>query len=162
VRRGGPAYIIIKLNNLVAEEMSDKLYEAGKAGVQIKLLVRGTCSMIAHGKGSDPNISIISIVDRFLEHSRIFLFCHGGNEKIFISSADWMARNLDKRLEVSVPILDKDLQNQIKDVLNIYLNDNVRARIVDPKGKNEYVTGEGKRKIRSQYELYNYYQSLLG
>ncbi|MEQ8324622.1 MAG: polyphosphate kinase 1 [Vicingaceae bacterium] len=161
-KKGEEAYIVIKINNIVDEEMIEKLYEASNAGVIIKLIIRGNSGLVPGINGLSKNIEGISIVDRFLEHTRIFLFCHGGNEKIYISSADWMTRNLDKRLEVTAPILDKTLQSQLKDVLNIYLNDNVKARRLDLNGTNKYVTNDSPKKVRSQIEVYKYYQNLLG
>ena len=96
-----------------------------------------------------------------MEHTRIIVFCNGGNEKQFISSADWMARNLDKRIEVSAPILDKNLQSQIRDILEIYWNDNVKARILDQSDSNKFVQEKNKKPIRSQLEVYKYYNALL-
>ena len=160
-KRGEEAFIIIKINNLVDEELIEKLYEASDAGVDIKLIVRGNCSLVPGINGLSKNIEGISIVDRFLEHTRIFVFHHGGNRKFFISSADWMARNLDKRMEVTAPILDKNLQSQIMDILNIYMSDNVKARKLDLNGSNKYVPAGSERRIRSQIEVYKYYQKLL-
>ena len=158
---GKKAFITIKINNLVDEVMIDKLIEAAKAGVRISLIVRGACAIIPQKEKWGDNISVTSIVDRFLEHTRIFMFCNGGDEKIYISSADWMARNLDTRIEISAPILDKGLQKQIKDILEIYVNDNVKARIVDRHGKNKYVKNKAGKKLQSQVEIYNYYQQRL-
>lgn len=158
---GKEAYIIIKINNLVDEEMIESLYEASKAGVKIDMIIRGSCSIMPNIKGMSENIRIISIVDRFLEHTRIFVFCNGGNEKYYISSADWMARNLDTRIEVTAPILDKDLQKQIRDILNINLSDNIKSRIVDKKGSNTFLKNTTGKNIRSQIEVYKYYQRLL-
>lgn len=156
-----PAYIIIKLNNLVDEEMIEKLYEASQAGVDIQLIVRGTCAIVAGVKGLSKNIRVISVVDRFLEHSRLFVFCNGGEEKYYISSADWMTRNLDMRIEVSAPILDKGIQKQLKDILNIYLNDNVKARVIDKDRLNKFVPRNSEKKVHSQMDVYKYYQKLL-
>lgn len=160
-KKGQEAYIIIKINNLVDEEMIEKLYEASKAGVKINIIVRGNCSLVAGVKGLSENIEAISIIDRFLEHTRIIVFCHGGNEKYYISSADWMVRNLDRRIEATAPILDKSIQSQVKEVLKIYLNDNVKARVLDIKGSNNYVQSDSNKKIRAQIEVYKYYKNLL-
>ena len=160
-KKGLEAYIIIKINNLVDEEMIEKLYDASKAGVDIKLIARGNCSLVPEIKGLSENIKATSIIDRFLEHTRIIVFCHGGQEKYYISSADWMVRNLDRRIEASVPILDKSLQKQLKDVLNIYLNDNVKARVINQKGSNKYVKSIYEKPIRAQIEVYKYYKKLL-
>lgn len=160
-KKGEEAYIIIKINHIVDEEMIQKLYEANDAGVDIKLIVRGNCAIVPGIPKMSENISVTSIVDRFLEHTRIFVFCNGGNEKIYISSADWMSRNLDKRIEVSAPILDKGNQKQIRDVINIYLKDNVKARILDINGANKFVPTGSDKAHRSQIEVYKYYKSLL-
>ena len=98
----------------------------------------------------------ISIVDEYLEHSRIMIFRHGGDEKIFISSADWMIRNLDHRVEAAIPVKDKTLRNELKDIIHIQLQDNVKARILDNSLQNNYVSSHGKKKIRAQIETYNY------
>jgi len=161
-RNGEEAYIIIKINHIVDEEMIQHLYDASSAGVKIHLIVRGNCAIVPKIKGLSDNITITSVVDRFLEHTRIFAFCHGGNEKYYISSADWMARNLDSRIEVTTPILDKKIQQEIRDLLDIYLKDNVKARIVDSKGSNKFVKPDDGKLIRSQIEVYKYYQKLLG
>ena len=160
-KKGEEAYIIIKINNLVDEELIEKLYDASNAGVSVKLIVRGNCSLVPGISGLSKNIEGISIVDRFLEHTRIFVFHHGGNPNFYISSADWMARNLDKRMEVTAPILDPNLQSQLMDVLNIYMNDNVKARTIDLNGSNKYVKATSGKRIRSQIEVYKYYKSLL-
>ncbi|HAW51961.1 MAG TPA: polyphosphate kinase 1 [Flavobacteriales bacterium] len=160
-KKGLEAYIIIKINNIVDEEMIEKLYDASCAGVNIKLIARGNCSLVPEIKGLSENIRATSIIDRFLEHTRIFVFCHGGQEKYYLSSADWMVRNLDRRIEATVPILDKTIQSQLKDVLNIYLSDNVKARVIDSKGSNSYVEANSEKPIRSQIEVYNYYKKLL-
>jgi polyphosphate kinase len=160
-KSGKEAYIIIKINNLVDEEMISSLYEASQAGVKIQMIVRGPCALVPGVKGLSSNITVTAIIDRFLEHTRIFVFANGGDEKFYISSADWMVRNLDMRTEVSVPILDKNHQKQLHDVLAIYLSDNVKARQVDSKGSNEYVATDSLKKVRSQVEVYKYYQRLL-
>jgi polyphosphate kinase len=160
-KKGLEAYIIIKINNIVDEEMIEKLYEASDAGVKINIIARGNCSLVPGVKGLSENIKATSIIDRFLEHTRIIVFCHGGNEKYYISSADWMVRNLDRRIEATAPILDKAIQSQIKEVLNIYLNDNVKARVLDVKGSNNYVESDSNKPIRAQIEVYKYYKNLL-
>ncbi len=159
-KAGKKAYILIKINNVVDADMIQKLYDASNAGVKIDMVVRGTCSVIPGVKGLSENITITSIVDRFLEHTRIIMFHNDGDEKYYLSSADWMTRNLDSRIEVTAPILDKKIQKELKDVLDFYLNDNVKARIIDVKGSNKFIPTEG-RAIRSQIEVYKYYQKLL-
>lgn len=160
-KQGKEAFIIIKLNNLVDEEMIEKLYEASEAGVRIDLIVRGTCALVPGIRQLSSNIRAISIVDRLLEHSRVFVFCNGGNGIYLISSADWMARNLDKRIEVTTPILDRNLQKQIRDILDIYLSANVKARVLDINGTNKYVKQENGKVVRSQEEVYKFYRDQL-
>lgn len=156
-KSGKDAYIILKLNNLVDKSIIYKLYDASQAGVKIKLIVRGICSLACGVPGVSDNIEGISIVDKYLEHSRIFLFANGGEEKYFISSADWMTRNLDHRCEVAVPIYDKSIQKLLRHLLDIQLNGNVKARILDADLKNVYRRpGKGEKPFRAQEELYNY------
>jgi polyphosphate kinase len=154
-RQGKKAYMIIKMNSLVDEQMMDKLYEASQAGVVVKLIIRGICSLKPGVPGLSENIEAISIVDKFLEHSRIFYFYHGGNEKVFISSADWMVRNLDRRIEVTCPIYDPEIRRELKHLLKIQLNDNVKARILDDVQDNKYVNNDNKP-IRAQDAYYHY------
>ena len=156
------AWIIIKLNNLVDAQMIRKLYDASNAGVEVKLIIRGICSLIPGVKGMSENITVISIVGRFLEHSRIMVFANDGNPEYYISSADWMKRNLDHRIEVSTPIYDPALQSEITEYLNLQFKDNVKARIIDKKQKNKYLTaGRGKETINSQEETYKYFKDKL-
>lgn len=151
-----PASIFLKLNNLVDTEMINKFYEASTAGVKIKLIVRGMCSLVPGVKGVSDNIEAISIVDKFLEHSRVFIFHNEGNEKYFLTSADWMARNFDQRSEVAVPIYDRAIQQQLRSVLDILWADTAKARILDSKQKNEYRKPLGKKTVRAQEEIYNF------
>jgi len=159
-KAGKKAWIILKLNNLVDMESAKKLYIASQAGVKIKLIARGTCILKAGIPKLSENIEAISIVDKFLEHSRIFVFCNGGDEKYFISSADWMKRNFDNRVEVACPIYDKKIQKEIKNMLYIQLKDNTKARLLSYNMYNHYKTAPGKKNIRSQFEIYNYLKSL--
>lgn len=154
-----PASIFLKLNNLVDTEMINKFYEASAAGVKIKLIVRGMCSLVAGVKGVSDNIEAISIIDKFLEHSRVFIFHNDGNEKYYLTSADWMARNFDQRSEVAVPIYDPAIQYQLRSMLDILWADNTKARILDRKQKNEYRKSAGKKKVRAQEEIYNFLKS---
>ncbi|MFY9311010.1 MAG: polyphosphate kinase 1 [Bacteroidia bacterium] len=154
-RKGKPASIILKLNNLVDPEMIKKLYEASSEGVKIKLIVRGICSLVAGVKGLSDNIEAISIVDKFLEHSRVFIFCNGGDEKYFISSADWMGRNFDFRSEVAVPIYSAEIKQQIQAMIDLLWADNVKARVLGSEQKNEYRKKDHKRKVRAQELIYN-------
>jgi polyphosphate kinase len=153
-----PAYIILKLNNLVDEEMIGKLYEASSEGVKIKLIVRGICSLVAGVKGLSDNIEAISIVDKFLEHSRVFIFCNNNDEKYFISSADLMTRNLDHRSEVAVPVYDVHIQEHLRMIVDTLWNDSVKARILGSKQGNEYRQSLNKDKIRAQIEIYNLFK----
>jgi polyphosphate kinase len=151
---GKPAYIILKLNNLVDPDMIKKLYEASSHGVKIKLIIRGTCSLIAGVKGLSDNIEAISIIDKYLEHSRVFIFCNNENEKYFLSSADWMKRNLDHRSEVAVPVNDVKIQVQIKNILHTLWNDNTKARILGSKQDNEYRKTDSIIRVRAQQDVF--------
>jgi polyphosphate kinase len=155
---GKEAYILLKVNSLVDKEMVKKLYQASMAGVKIKAIVRGICSLLPGVEGMSENIEIVSIVDKYLEHARIFVFANGGEEKYYISSADWMPRNIDNRIEVSAPVYDKDLQEELKYIINLQLSDNVKARIIDEKNMNVYKKSGDNKSIRSQVELYEYYK----
>ncbi len=152
-----PAAITLKMNSLVDKEMIDKLYEASKAGVQITLIIRGICSLVTEYEGWSDNIKAYSIVDKFLEHTRVFIFHNNGQEKIYISSADWMSRNLDSRSEVAVPIYDEDNRKQLKDIIDIQLSGNTKVRILDKKQENIYKKAKpGEKKVRVQDEIYTY------
>ncbi|MCL1073349.1 polyphosphate kinase 1 [Shewanella dokdonensis] len=150
------AAITLKLNNLVDEMLVQKLYEASAAGVKIKLLIRGMCSLIPQIPGISDNISVISIVDRFLEHSRIMLFYAGGQNNLYLCSADWMARNIDNRVEVSVLIQDAQLKRMLMDILAIQFSDNTKARIINKDQSNPYRERGNRRKVRSQIAVYQY------
>ena len=154
-KNGKKASIILKLNNLVDRKMISKLYLASQAGVQITLIVRGICSLIPGVPGLSENIKATCIVGRFLEHSRIFIFENDGNELYYISSADWMTRNLDHRVEVVSPILDPDLQKELRHIIELHLSDNVKARIINDGQNNQYKKSVGK-KINSQMEHYRF------
>jgi polyphosphate kinase len=156
-REGKMAKITAKMNSLEDPEMIDLLYKASNAGVEIRLLVRGFTCLIPGVEGLSKNIYITSIVDRYLEHGRIYIFENAGDEKIYYGSADWMSRNLSRRIEVLSPVLDKDVAREFKEIMEIQLNDNVKARIQDVDEKNEYVKkGQNEEPLRSQYEIYNY------
>lgn len=159
-RAGKTAYIILKTNSLVDTDIVRKLYQASAAGVKIKGIIRGMCSLIPGVPGLSENIQVVSIVDKFLEHARVFVFCNNRKELYYISSADWMPRNLDNRIEVAAPIYDPDIQKEIKTMLNIQLKDNVKARIINESQDNTYKTSKNSRPVRSQMELYNYYKKL--
>ncbi len=159
--KGKPASITLKMNSLQDQVMIEKLYEADQAGVKINMIVRGICSFVPGIKGFSSNTRVISIVDRFLEHARIFVFHNSGNERIYCSSADWMVRNLSYRIETTFPIFDKDIRTQILDYLDIQLQDNVKARIIDSKGANKYKMTKNDLAFRSQEEMYYYLKRRL-
>lgn len=161
-KKGHPAKISMKVNNLVDIRIIKKLYEASNAGVEVKLIIRGVCCLVPGIKNQSENIQVISIVDRFLEHARFFIFENAGNPVYFITSADLMERNLDKRIEVGVPIHDPQLQDEIQHVFDIQWKGNVKVRIIDKKQKNNYKKSDDNHPFRAQMELYAYYQSLLG
>lgn len=155
-KKGKKARMTLKMNNLEEKEMIDLLYEASKAGVEIILIVRSVCSIITGKKGLSENIHAISIVDRFLEHSRIFYFYNNDNEEIYLSSADWMERNLHYRVETLVPIYDKLNKEVFKTILSIQIHDNVKARSLDHDKVNTYIDTNYDLAVRSQTETYYY------
>lgn len=158
-KKGKEAYIIAKMNSLEDPQMIEKLYEASNVGVKISLIVRGICCLIPGIKGMSENIEVVSIVDRFLEHARIFVVHNAGDERYYLSSADWMKRNLDRRIEVGFPIYDKKIQEQLKTVLHLQLRDNVKARVINKKLDNRIRVGNVGEKIRSQYESYEWWKA---
>lgn len=155
-----PASMILKMNSLSDGEMIEKLYEASQAGVKIKIITRGICSLVPEAKGFSENIEIISIVDRFLEHARIFLFHNNGKEEIYLSSADWMTRNLSHRVETSFPIYDPKLKQIVRQVIDYQLNDNVKARIINEAQDNQYRRDDSEIAVRAQIETYFYFKRL--
>ncbi len=157
-KAGNKAKIRIKLNSLVDSALIRKLYLASQAGVEIEIIVRGICRLKPQVKGLSENIKVISILDRYLEHTRIYYFHHGGEESYYISSADWMVRNLDRRIELTCPIYDVSLRAEIDDYWDIQWQDNVKARIIDPKQKNQYKKAKGEKEIRAQYAMHTYYK----
>lgn len=157
-KRGKDAFIKIKLNNITNYEMIKELYKAAEEGVKIYLIVRGICCLIPDQKNTHNNIELISIVDKFLEHTRMFIFCNNGKNKTYISSADWMTRNLDNRVEVTIPIEDEKISNQLNEIFSIYWNDNQKSRCVNSENNNEYRKNE-LAIIRSQSQVYNYHHN---
>ncbi|WP_010181138.1 polyphosphate kinase 1 [Glaciecola sp. HTCC2999] len=151
-----PSGITLKVNNLVDKELIDDLYRASQAGVNIRIIVRGMCSLIPGVAGLSDNITIISIVDRFLEHPRVMLFENAGDKRVFISSADWMTRNMDGRIEVGAPIYSQRLIEQIDTTLNLQFQDTLKARIIDQEQSNQYVKRGNRRHLRSQMAIYEY------
>ncbi|MFO7657850.1 MAG: polyphosphate kinase 1 [Bacteroidales bacterium] len=160
-KAGKEAYIILKINNIVDKEIIYKMYQANNSGVKIKLIVRGICSLIPGVPGMSENIEAISIVDKYLEHSRIIIFCNGGNELYYISSADWMTRNLDRRIEITCPIYDKGIKKELKDMVEFQLSDNSKSRIINIAQDNPYVKSGSLPQTRSQVELHNYYEDMV-
>ena len=159
-QKGKKAGIKLKINSLSDFTLIDKLYEASRAGVKIKLIVRGICSLIPGVPGQSENIEAISILDKFLEHPRVYIFENEGDPKIYISSADWMTRNMDYRVEVSCPIYDERIKNEILETFNISWEDNVKARVHSLNQDNAYRRND-KPPLRSQFALYEYYQKKL-
>ena len=155
-RAGKPARIVLKINSIQDRPMVEKLYEASRAGVDIQMIVRGICSLAPGLPGYSENIRAISIVDRYLEHARVFWFHHDGADLVYLSSADWMVRNLSYRIETAFPIYDPAIKQEIIDFVNIQLSDNVKARILDPHFKNTYWKGSEELAVRSQLETYFY------
>ena len=143
-KQGKKAQIIAKMNSLSDEEMIDALYNAAREGVEIKLIIRGIFCMLTQNQKFKIPPTAISIVDEYLEHARVWVFYNGGKEKVYISSADWMVRNLDHRVEASCPILDESIKKELKDILDIQLQDNVKARMLDNTLSNDYVHNESQ------------------
>ncbi|MGO1297652.1 MAG: polyphosphate kinase 1 [Vibrio sp.] len=159
-RAGLPASMKIKVNNLVDKGLINKLYGASSAGVKIEMIIRGMCSLVPGVEGISDNITVISIVDRFLEHPRVLITHNNGDPQVWISSADWMTRNLDHRIEVSAPIRDERLKKRIIDIFNIQLTDTVKARVIDKTMSNRYVERGNRKKIRSQIAIYDYLKNI--
>ena len=159
-KAGKTARIRLKLNNITNYKIINKLYEASCAGVSIDMIVRGICCLIPGVKGMSENIRVISIVDKYLEHPRVYIFENAGDPKMYISSADWMTRNIDNRVEVACPIYDKDLQKELLDTFMISWKDNVKARLVNTYAQNAFVPTQGEA-IRSQWATYAYYKNKL-
>ena len=154
-RQGQKAQIVAKLNSLVDPEIIQALYAASQAGVKVRLNIRGICCLKPGVSGLSENISVVSIVDRFLEHARIVHFHHGGDERVFISSADWMPRNLDRRVELLVPIENAAAKQRLIAQLDTYFQDSTKARQLGADGSYERVKATGKRRgVRAQERLY--------
>jgi len=150
------ASLTMKMNSLSDEELIDKLYEAARSGVEIKLIVRGIFCMFSENSKFPIPVKAVSIIDEYLEHARIFIFGNNGKEKVYISSADWMVRNLDHRVEATCPILDPSIQQELNKILDIQLSDNVKARWLDNELMNKYKKDHPEVRVRSQIEIYNY------
>ena len=159
-KKGIKSEIILKLNSFTSYKFVDKLYEASKSGVKVKLLVRGICCLIPQKLNLSENIEVKSIVDRYLEHSRVYVFENSGDKKVYISSADLMTRNIEKRVEIACPIYQMDLKKQILDTLDISLSDNVKTRLINHKVQN-IMYKDSKKKVRSQWKTYDYFKNIL-
>jgi len=156
---GKKSGIILKLNSLTSNRFIDKLYEASNSGVRIQLIIRGICCLIPNLKNLSENIEVISIVDKYLEHPRVYIFENDGDKKVYISSADLMTRNLDNRVEVACPIYQEDLKKQILDTIQISLMDNVKSRLINLNKQNKFVENKNK-KVRSQWDTYDYFYKI--
>jgi polyphosphate kinase len=159
-RSGKKAYIMLKMNSIQEPEIINLLYEASSAGVEIKMIIRGICSLVSGVKGISENISSISILDRYLEHSRVFIFGNNGKEKVYFSSADWMERNLYRRIEIAFPVIDPALKKIVKDIIDLQWKDNIKARNLDHKKTNHYIIND-EIGIQSQKETYFYFKRKL-
>ena len=159
-QQGLPAGITLKINNMVDKGLIDRLYAASGAGVKVNLLVRGMCSLIPDLPGISTNIRVISILDRYLEHDRVYIFENNGDKKVYLSSADWMTRNIDYRIEVAVIILDPQIKQRILEMMGILFSDTVKARIIDKELSNRYVPRGNRRKVRGQLAIYDYIKNL--
>ncbi len=155
-KTGKPAYMILKVNSLADEGIVSKLYDASNAGVKIRLIVRGICCLVPGVPGFSENIKVISIIDKFLEHARVFIFGNNGKEEMFLSSADLMTRNFEHRVEVGFPVLDDEVRQEIKDIIDFQLQDNVKARDITKQNNNKYHKNRLSTKVRAQVQTYNY------
>ncbi|GAA3789804.1 polyphosphate kinase 1 [Corallibacter vietnamensis] len=160
VKAGKEGYIRLKMNSISSFKMVDKLYEASRAGVKVQMIVRGICCLIPGIPGMSENIEVISIVDKFLEHTRLYIFGNDNNPKVYISSADWMTRNIDNRVEVSCPIYDENIKQELIDIFNICWSDTVKARVLNDSQTNQYKPKQ-KSNIRAQFAIYDYYLKKL-
>jgi polyphosphate kinase len=154
-KEGKNAYIYLKLNNISDSEIINSLYEASEAGVNVKLIIRGMISLVPGLKDVSENIKAIGIVDRFLEHSRLLIFCNGGDEECYITSADLMTRNIEHRIEVTCPVFDKNIRKELRRIFDILWHDNVKARKIDADLSNKFVK-PGKTPLQAQVEVYNF------
>jgi len=150
------AYMILKMNSLADEQLITRLYQASNAGVKIKMIVRGMCCLVPGVKGYSENIEVVSIVDKYLEHARVHIFCNGGDELIYLTSADFMSRNIDSRVEVGFPLYDKAIKKEIRDIIDIQLADNTKAREINSHNSNKYHKTRSEIPCRAQIDIYNY------
>jgi len=150
------AYMILKMNSLADEQLVNKLYQASNAGVKIKMIIRGMCCLVPGMKGFSENIEVVSLVDKYLEHARVHIYCNGGNELIYLTSADFMSRNIDTRVEVGFPIYDPKIKKEIRDIIDIQLNDNTKSREINSQNTNKYHKTGSELPVRAQIDIYNY------
>jgi polyphosphate kinase len=155
-KAGKPSYMILKMNSLADEQMVLKLYQANNAGVKIQIIVRGMCCLVPGMKGYSENIEVISIVDKYLEHARVHVYCNGGDELVYLTSADFMTRNIDTRVEVGFPIYDKDVKKEIRDIIDIQLSDNTKSREINKDNTNKYHKTKSELPVRAQIDIYTY------
>lgn len=160
-KAGKEAWAILKMNSISDKKITRKLYEASQAGVKLKMIVRGICILIPGIPNFSDNIEAFSIVDKYLEHSRVYVFCNGGENKYYIASADWMPRNFDHRVEVVCPILDKNIQQELMDMLQIQLRDNTQSRYLGRDNMNQYRKTDDPKPHRAQFEIYDYLKRKL-
>ena len=159
-KKGKKGLIRIKMNNLVDKQIIEKLYQASNAGVKVELIIRGICCLVPGVKSLSENIQVISIVDRYLEHARFMIFGNNGDHLYYLTSADWMERNLDKRIEVGCPILDPIIQKELDLIFDYQWKGNNKARLIDPQQKNAYRT-KTNESWHSQMELYEHYRLMV-
>ena len=155
-RAGKEAYMILKMNSLADELLIAKLYQASNAGVKIKMIIRGMCCLIAGVKDFSENIEVVSIVDKYLEHSRVHIYCNGGDELIYLTSADFMTRNIDTRVEVGFPIYDPQLKQEVREIIDLQLADNTKSREINSHNTNKYHKTNSATPHRAQIDIYNY------
>ena len=160
VKKGKTGYMKLKMNSISSFKMIDKLYEASRAGVKIQMVVRGICCLVPGIEGMSENIEVVSIIDKFLEHTRLYVFGNDGDPKVYISSADWMTRNIENRVEVSCPIYDEEIKRELLDIFDICWKDNTKARLLNLEQNNAYRINENK-KVRAQFDTYEYYKTQL-
>jgi len=160
-QKGLPSYMIFKMNSLTDEELIKKLYEASNAGVKINLIIRGMCCLIPQVPGFSENIKIRSIVDRYLEHARVWIFCNNKQEEIYLSSADFMNRNLDRRVEVAFPIFSPSIKQQIRKIIDLQLMDDIKAREINIENDNRYLKTNKRIHHHAQLETYLYFKDKI-
>jgi polyphosphate kinase len=159
-RAGEGARMILKMNSLQDRKMIELLYRASQAGVKVRLIIRGICCLVPGIPGVSENIVVTSIVGRYLEHARVYLFHNGGEDAIYLASADWMTRNLKRRIEVAWPVLDESLKRELLDLLDFQHADNTKARIIDAEQRNDFVRRDGRPTVDAQADTYGYLERM--